>query len=90
MTLDQIISQCKKQQELTLSVNCVVVCRMRGKWGKKTTKRLFKGRLPAGVNNPQGRIIAEEAGGTVLVQFKAEELLGACHALKALDVEIEA
>ena len=83
MTIDQMIEHCRTQQELTISANPQVAFHLPGKWGKRNTRRLFRS-VPHGVPNPQGKIRADFHG-MILVAFSAQEVLDACHALKALD-----
>ena len=83
MSIDEMISACRRQQELRINIgktNCGVMFRVPGRWGKLKTRRLFRFRFN-GMANPVGEIIAEEPGGVLLVEFKAQEVLDACHAI---------
>lgn len=81
MTPNQMIEHCQRQQELTGDPNCRVLFRLPGKWGKRREKRLFRYSLRLECQC-LGRIIAEEPGPMVLVEFRALDVIDACRTLK--------
>lgn len=66
MTPEQIIDQCNRQIELG-GEKASVGFRIRGRWGKTNTRRLWRG-------GPVGEIVNEFGDGTIYVMFSAVEV----------------
>lgn len=76
MTLDAMIEQAKKQQDLTGNPKAAVSFFIPGKWPNNGDKKRLFGR-----SGPLGRCIAEYEN-DVLVVFEADVVIAACEKAK--------
>ncbi len=87
VNVDDLIQHCRKQQELQTSANPTVAFIIPGAWGKTSKKKLFK-KVPRGMQNPTGNVIAAFPG-RVMVEFAAQAVLDACLALRDRGIEVK-
>ena len=62
----KIHNQCI-QQILNQGPDAKIILKLKGKWGKRNTRRLCKG-------GPKGNIVSELKDGTIAVMFSAAEI----------------
>jgi len=77
MTIEEMITKCRKQQEITGKVDAEVMFIIPGRWGKRNTRRLFPG-------GPKGEIVAETERG-VHCFSRADEVIAALERMRQQD-----
>ena len=74
MTHEEIIEKCKEQQRIANHDDASVMFLLRGKWGKRDTRRMWAG-------GPIGDIVGEPRQGQLAVMFRADEVIAAVEAV---------